>query len=503
MVVEDAVDDIIRAARTVIDRYALLPAGDIVVVGVSGGADSLVLLRVLMVLADGYGVHLLAGHLEHGIRGQESLDDAAAVQGLCAAWGVPLRVEHRDVPAAARARRLSVEEAARQERYRFLGGLARSVGGHTVAVAHHADDQVETVLMHLLRGSGLAGLRGMRPLSWLDELHLGEGPEPRAAGCERVRLIRPLLAVPRRAIEACCRAQGWLPRLDRTNLDTTYARNRLRHELIPLLETYNPNIREVLCHTAEALAGDYDVLREHLAEVWPVVVRDETAERIVFDLAGLRALPDGSARSVLREGVRRLRWSLRNVGWVHVEDALQVVRRGQTGAAATLPGGLLLRLEYEDAVLAAVGVVPPSAAHVPLLGVGERASVACTGVTPFGDGWELVLQATEREALCAGWDTAPHPLRAYLDAGRMTRPLLLRARQPGDVLEPLGMGGKRQRLADLMINVKIPRAERDRVPLLMCGEDLVWVIGWRLDERFAVKADTRRVLVADVRRTGA
>ncbi len=492
-------DDVIRVVRATIDDHELLIAGDIVVVGVSGGADSLVLLRVLMGLADEYGVRLLVGHLEHGIRGVESVEDAEAVRALCEAWGVPVRVERRDVPAVAAARRLSLEEAARQERYAFLGGLARSVGGRTVAVAHHADDQVETLLMHLLRGSGLGGLRGMRPLSWLDELHLGEEPEAWLHG-PRVRLIRPLLCVSRSAIEGWCHAEGLQPRFDRSNLDTTYTRNRLRRELIPLLETYNPNVRAVLQHTAEAIAGDYEVVRERLAEVWPQVVRSESAGAIVFDLAALRTLPDGPARSVLREGIHRLRWSLRNVGWIHVDDALRVVRHGQTGAAATLPGGLMLRLGYSEATLADEAAVPAVAARGSRLAPGTVLPVAVPGVTPFGDGWELAIDVVAREELPAGWDGVPHPLRAYLEAERLAGPLALRTRLPGDAFEPLGMGGRRQRLSDLMINVKIPRAERDSVPLLVYGVDIVWVVGWRLNERFAVQADARRTLVAEVRR---
>lgn len=494
-------NEIIRAVRETVTEHGLLIAGDTVVVGVSGGADSLVLLHVLACLGEEFGVRLAVGHLEHGIRGPESLADAEYVREIGKAWGVPVTVAHRDVPALARARGLALEEAARQERYRFLAVLARSLGGRTVAVAHHGDDQVETVLMHLLRGAGLGGLRGMRPLSWLDELRLGEEPEAPPAAGDRIRLIRPLLGVERAAIEEYCRAEGLRPRFDRSNLDTTYFRNRLRHELIPILETYNPNVRAVLRRTAEAVAGDYALLREHLAVAWPGLVRAESSEAIIFDLEALRGLPDGLLRSALREGIHRLRWSLRNIGWVHVDDAVRVVRRGQTGAAATLPGGLLLRLGYDDAALAAADR-PPAPSGGPRL-EGAPREVAVPGCTPLGAEWELVIREVARGDLPHDWDVAPHPLVAYLDADRLAQPLALRSRRPGDWLMPLGMGGRRQRLADLMINVKIPRAERDGTPLLVGGEEIAWVVGWRTDTRSAVREGTRRILVAEVRRRRA
>ena len=248
--------DIVGAVRDTIERHGLLPAGEPVVVGVSGGPDSLALLHILRRLAPDYRVALHVGHLEHGIRGEASREDAAFVRAIAEAWGLPVTVAARDVPAIARERGLAIEEAARQERYRFLGELARSIGGTTVAVAHHADDQVETVLMHLLRGAGLSGLRGMRPLSRLDALRFGDdedlAPEDKNDG---IRLARPLLYVERAAIEAYCEAQGLRPRFDRSNLDTTYFRNRLRLELIPYLEAFNPNVRQVIRRTAEVLAA--------------------------------------------------------------------------------------------------------------------------------------------------------------------------------------------------------------------------------------------------------
>ncbi|HHX44464.1 MAG TPA: tRNA lysidine(34) synthetase TilS [Chloroflexi bacterium] len=482
-----------RAVRETIERHSLLPVGETVILGVSGGADSLAMLHLLSRLAPAYDVTLHVGHLNHRLRGAEAEADAAFVAAMCAEWGIPYTVESADVAAVAGERGLAIEETARQVRYAFLARLARALGARTVAVAHNADDQVETVLMHLLRGAGLAGLRGMRPLSRLEELRLGD-PASHDVAEGSIRLIRPLLEVPRAAIEAYCRAHGLEPRYDLSNLDRTYYRNRLRYELVPYLETYNPNVRQVIQRMAEALAGDYELLRQQLLEVWPHVVRHASDEAITFDLAALRDLSIGLQRSVLREAVHRLRRSLRNINWVHIDDAVRVLNDGSTGAAATLPRGLLLTIDYDVATLAPAGYTPPRA-NVPR--ITRRIALPASGTIPLEGGWALTIERLPREALPADWRTNPDPYVAYLDAARCAGPLELRPRREGDWFIPLGLG-HRQRVRELMINAKVPRDVRDTLPLLLCGADIAWVVGLRIDERFAVTAGTTTVLVVRV-----
>lgn len=488
----------VRAAvRRAIARHALLLPGDVVVLGVSGGPDSLCLLHLWRNLAAGCDARLHVGHLHHGLRGADADADAAFVEKLCRDWGVDCTVERADVRALARRRHLTIEEAARQARYAFLARLAHRVGADTVAVAHNADDQVETVLMHLLRGSGLAGLRGMLPVSRLAALCL-EGAEDEQASAAALRLVRPLLAVPRADIEAYCREQGLAPRFDLSNLDQTYYRNRLRHELVPLLETYNPAVRQVLTRTAEVLAGDYELLREQLDVAWERVVRSATGEAVVYDLAGLRAAPLAVQRSLLRRGVERLRRSLRNIALVHIENALDVLREGHAGAAATLPGGLLLRLGYDDATLAGVAYERPDGSE-PRLGF-EPLQVPLPGsVTLPDERWRVVTRLVDRGTLPVDWALNCDRYRAYLTADKLDAPLALRGRRSGDWFRPLGMGG-RQTVHAAMVNWKVPRAERARVPLLTCGDSIVWVVGYRLDERYAVGDATTQVAVIQCER---
>ena len=260
---------LMQTVRSTFQRYHLIDPGQALVVGVSGGPDSLCLLHVLRELAPDLALRLHVAHLHHGLRGVDADADAAFVQETAVAWGLPVTIEHADVAALAQQTGMSLEEAARHARYSFLARVAERNGARAIAVGHTADDQVETVLMHFLRGSGLAGLRGMQPVSdfgfWM------RGAEPAAAIGGAV-LLRPMLSVSRAEILDYCADHGLTPRFDRSNEDTTFFRNRLRHELLPLLETYNPQIRRILLNSATVLADDYEHLRGQLQAAWSQVI---------------------------------------------------------------------------------------------------------------------------------------------------------------------------------------------------------------------------------------
>jgi tRNA(Ile)-lysidine synthase len=494
--------DLLRQVRRTIETYSLIAAGGALVVGVSGGPDSLCLLHVLRRLAPVYGLQLHAAHLHHGLRGAEAEADANFVRDLAAAWGLPVTIEKLDVPALARDEGLAFEEAARLVRYDFLARTATAVGARTIAVGHNADDQAETVLMHFLRGSGLAGLRGMLPRMSLGSYRLlsAPRPDPRAGTGAEVEtasldLIRPLLEVTRAGIEAYCVEQGLRPRLDHSNLDTTYFRNWLRLKAIPLLEEHNPRLRAVLGRTARVLAGDYELLHDLLEEVWPRIVAWESEGEIACDLAAWRALPIGLQRSILREAVHRLRRSLRNISFVHVEKALEVAREGVTGDRATLPEGLMLTVGYERLRIASEAQTQPLPDWPLLPPASAPLTVAIPGCTPLPDsGWVLEAALLPRASLPRGWEDNPDPWCAYLDAGIVIPPLRLRTRQPGDRFRPLGMRGLSPKLADFLTNQKVPRVARDRLPLLVAAWGIAWVAGVRPDERAKVTESTADVL---------
>lgn len=538
-----------------IGQHDLLPSGSTVVVGVSGGADSLCLLHLLRELTPALGIRLHVAHLNHGLRGVEADADAAFVAGLAAQWGLPCTVGRAEVAALAAAPGVSLEEAARHARYRFLAGVAAEVGAGVVAVGHNADDQAETVLMHFLRGSGVAGLRGMlpkvslaayrltqhaagsilsgagvgpsaeskdvlsgvegdavqtedrsapfdsrlppsaqgAPLECFDAVWRPEGDDNFAQGIDSsvspCLLVRPLLNIPRAEIEAYCAQHGLAPRFDRSNEDTTLFRNRLRHELLPLLATYNPNIRAILTHTAEALAGDYEVLREQTLAAWARISLLAGPGEVRFDLARWRALPVGLQRATVREAVAQLRRHLRDIGWEHVEAAVRLARRGATGQAATLPAGLVLTLSYGVLRVAEEGAAWP----VDVPQVAGPVALGAERRVDLGHGWRVHAVRCARSELPADFAANPDPWAAWLDADAVGPALQLRPRTPGDRFRPQGMGGHEVRVNEFMINAKTPRAARAGWPLLVGRFGIAWLPGLRLDERAAIGPATRWV----------
>ena len=485
----------LEQVRATIRRHSLLAAGETVVVGVSGGPDSLCLLHVLSCLRSEVDLALHVAHLDHGLRGAESEADAGYVASVAEGWGLPCTVERVDVPALAREGRLAVEEAARRARYAFLARVAGAVGSRTIAVGHNADDQAETVLMHWLRGSGLAGLRGMQPRTRLGDYRLLEGPAGPLPVPSDLWLVRPLLEVTRADILAYCSSQGLEPRFDRSNLDTTYFRNWLRLTVIPLLAQHNPRIQDVIRRSARVFTDDYALLRLLLDDAWPAIVQEEAPGRIAFDLAVWRALPTSLQRSTLREAIHRLRRSLRDIAFVHIEDALEVARDGPAGQQATLPQGLVLTVGYDRLMVAGVDSSEALPDWPLLAAEGEPLRVSVPGCTPLPESeWELEAELVDRSGLPSDWDANPDPWLAYLDGSAVAGPLWLRTRRQGDRFRPMGMRGH-VALSNFLTNQKAPRRARCRLPLLVDENGILWVCGQRPDERARVREGTGQVLV--------
>ena len=530
--------DLAATVRQFIRRYELFRPDEAVVVGVSGGPDSLCLLHLLHALAGEMALRLHVAHLNHGLRGAEADADAEFVAGFAAGLGLPCTIGRADVQALSASAGLSLEEAARQARYRFLAEVARAAGASTIAVGHNADDQAETVLMHFLRGSGLSGLRGMLPKTPLGEYRLADAEQRQDGGSYCI--VRPLLAIPRRDIALYCAEHGLQPRFDLSNEDTTFFRNRLRHELLPILERYNPAIREILTHTAAVLAGDHQIVRAAIEEAWSRLARVAPASEggeVYFDLAGWRALPLGLQRGLLREAIHRLRASLRNINWVHVERALWLCREGTTGQKATLAAGLEVEIGYQALRIGPEGA-PPAAADWSAPGLAPRPPqvlgaggteaagdwsapglaprspqvwgaggagaaapflagprrLAVPGRTDLGEGWRAEIAAAGRSALPADLTTAD-PWTAFLDARAVGAELTLRPRLPGDRFQPQGMAGHGMKLNEFMINVKLPKALRERWPLLIGAGGIAWVCGLRVAAWAAVTAHTEAVWI--------
>lgn len=445
-------------------------------VGVSGGPDSLALLHVLREA----GWPLLVCHFNHRLRPESDLD-AAHVQKIAEGLGLPFVTDAADVAAYALAQRLSIEEAARELRYRFLFRAAREAAAGAVAVGHTADDQAETVLMHFLRGAGLPGLKGMPPRVILPVFDA------------EIPLVRPLLGWTRAQTEAYCRQHNLPSLTDSSNADTTYLRNRLRHELLPLLEAYNPKIRQTLAKTALVLQGDDELLAEQAALAWKEALRAVGSRFVAFSLPQLRQMSPALRRSLFRRAAFTLKPRLRDVDFDALERASTLKAADLTGGLRTVPEGEILYLTDDE-----------SALPVDYPQVSSQYSVVSGQSIPFGNQW--VLQSEIRPAGGSlsnpeHWLLNTDPWSAYLDADLTGNRLTVRPFRPGDRFEPLGMPGQTMKLSDLFINLKIPKRFRKNWPVLCVQDEIAWVPGLRLGHRCRCTDSTRRVLVLRLARS--
>jgi tRNA(Ile)-lysidine synthase len=458
-----------------IEAQRLLPAGECVVVGVSGGADSTALLLLLTRLAPRLGITERAAYFDHQLRGKKaSNEERETVARLTNALGVPLTVGSGDVRAYARQKRLGIEEAARELRYRFLADAARDVGARTVAVGHTADDQIETVLLHILRGSGLTGLAGMLPRS----------PWPvAAAGRPEVTLVRPLLEVRRAETESYCREMGREPLEDATNRSPRYKRNVVRNELLPLLRAHVPSIDASLLRLAQTAATERRALEETAERALAQSATFE-GESVRLSLASLREIPAGLLPHVMRLAASKLLGDARDLGERHLQ-AMAAAAAKPAGTELDLPRGLHLRVEYGEIVLA--------------LGESTAGALAAGGVplvvpgATTADGWRI-------EASLSG-DASSLPESAWeaaLDADALAGRLRVRRRRPGDRYRPLGLVGEKK-LQDVLVDLKVPRRRRDNIPVVEDEAGIVWVAGYRIAERAKLTPSTRRVLRLSVR----
>jgi len=404
-----------------------------VLVGLSGGADSVALLDALLMLAPSRGLSVVAAHLDHGLRAGSS-EDAAFCKELCARLGVPLHVGRADVRGRARRERRGIEEAARRERYAFLRSVARQIGADTVAVAHTRDDQAETLLLRLLRGAGRSGLAAMRVRS-------GD-------------LLRPLLDVSRGEVEAHLAARGLAWREDPSNEDLSIPRNRLRHELLPYLESrFNPAARQVLARTARLLSDESELLEE-LAATIPL--EEPCAGTARIEIARLRAAPVALQRIALRRALGRV--GLAGAAERHVEKIRALVsRQDASGRRLPLPGGREAVVSFGSLRLGARQTAPQAFTR-PLEVPGEVA---------LPDGGRIV----------AAPGVAAEARRGVLVAAPAGG-LEVRTRRPGDRLK---VRGRDVSLSRFLMERRVDVAVRAALPLVACGSRVVWVPGQPVD----------------------
>jgi tRNA(Ile)-lysidine synthase len=399
----------LRKVKATISRYEMFEPGDLVVVAVSGGPDSVCLLHILHSLKEKLGISLLAAHYDHGLRPGEDASETRFVTSLAESLRVPFETEK--ARSLIRRRTSSLEEAARNARYRFLERVRREHDAQKIALAHQLNDQAETILMRLLRGSGPSGLGGIPP-------------------CRDQAIVRPLIEISRKEVEAYIKTKGLSYVIDSSNLQVSFLRNRIRLELVPLLEQYQPHLAERLAETAEILRTEDEYL-EQIAAAWVDGESKISPDgKVSVALRSFLELPLSLKRRGVRQLIKRVKKDLRRVGSEHVRSVLAMAEAEKPQAALDLPGKLCVQRTYDRLVFRSSSPKQDS---------GFTCVIRKPGVFP--------LPKTAR-TLTLEETTVPKSLRmktarwtVYVDAEKLRYPLRVRTFRPGDRFVPLGMKG--------------------------------------------------------------
>jgi tRNA(Ile)-lysidine synthase len=441
-----------------------------VLAGISGGPDSLCLLHLLHQC----GINTIAAHLDHSLR-PTSAKEADYVAKLCADACIPL-VRHRvDATEYSARNHLAIEEGARILRYEFLFREAEEAGAQAVLVAHHADDQVETVLMHLMRGSGLSGLAGMRMVLV---------PNPWSG---TIPLVRPLLFTWREEIEEYCRIHQLEPVQDDSNLDTRYYRNRIRHELIPVLKTYNPLVKERLQKMSSVVGQEDELLRLLTDQAWTDVLLQQADRFIELRREEMRVLHPALMRRVMRKAILMLNRSLRDIEFDCVERGVGFILKSNRSNQEVLCAGISifnylrdrLLIAFDDDRLDDLWPQMPSNPGIPLPEEGE---------VRINAQWVIQIETTVEKQ--PGKDA----FSCLVDAGKLMGELKVDTARPGERFMPYGMNGKTKKLGDFWTSEGLPARARKLWPLVYSGSEIIWVPGFRIAEPVKVTAKSQKVL---------
>ncbi len=439
-------ENLVLTAKNTILEYGLIPWGCGVLAGVSGGADSVALLCALRELSKELGFELYAAHLNHGIRGEEAAKDAEYVKTLCHKLDVPLYEERLDIPAIAAGEGKTLEQAAREQRYAFFDRALKQFSAERIAVAHHMEDQAESIMLHLIRGSGLKGLTGMKHM--------------------RGNIIRPFLNLHRRDIEEYLAKMGIAYRTDSTNLDRDASRNRLRLDVMPYIaEHINPAVTDALCSMAELLSEDESYLAK---EAEAALDRAKTEKG--YDRAMLAELPLPIKSRAVRMAVERA-GVYSDIDRIHVEKIMELLS-ARTGASLDLPH-IAAWVSYGDICFGRRA--EKQAWETPFVFPGETAF----------EGGLFFADAVEDGIIKSN-------IIGFMDVDSLPRGLVVRPRREGDVFRPYGAPGSKK-LKAVFIDKKIPRQQREK-PGIFAGNELLFMEGLGISDKVKVTADTRRVL---------
>ncbi|HXX80810.1 MAG TPA: tRNA lysidine(34) synthetase TilS, partial [Thermodesulfovibrionales bacterium] len=444
----------LEKVKATIAKHSMLSAGETVLVGLSGGPDSVCLLSVLNALKDELNLKLHAIYVDHGLRPDETPHEIEFCRKLCEEMSIPFVTRAIDVKSYAKEQGMNMQEAARELRYRIFDEMFHEIKADRIALGHTADDQMETFFLRFLRGSGPGGLAGIPPV--------------------RAKIIRPLIEVERQDIEEFLKVQGISYVVDSSNLKEDYFRNRLRLTLLQEFKRLNPRIAQTVSRTMDILREEERYFEIAVTRALMKLISRKTDFRIELFLAPMESMDRVILRRVLRRAIEQTK-GLRGMGFQHIEDVMELVRKGKPGDRLFLPKGLRVVKNY--ATLIMTSEIPQRiealTLNVPGQAVMENIKAVLNAsleerVDGYGDGKNVVVFDTDKTGTT----------------------LMVRPREKGDFFYPMGFG-QRKKLQDFFVDMKVPRDERDAIPLVLSGNDIVWIAGFRADERFKVTEGTK------------
>ena len=446
------------------EKHRMIEKNEGIVIGVSGGPDSVCLLHLFWSIQKEYGLKLYAVHLNHQFRGPEADEDEEYVQNICRSLQIPVFVFSKDVTVYAVEHGLSDEEAGRELRYHCFYEVLKKQDAKKIAVAQNMNDQAETVLMRLMRGAGIEGLSAMEYK-------------------RNNTVIRPLLDIERQEIENYCEIHKLFPRIDKTNLQTVYTRNKIRLELIPYMEKYfNKNIKATLCRTAKLLREDSEFINSIANETYHKIVR-KTEKGLLISREGLMRQHHAIIKRVLRHGIKNLLGILKNVESKHIDNIIDFMGKGQVGSEINLPNGIVALLDYENLML--------------LYGPKRRQPQNFEYDVVIGESIHvkelnsIIISRTMDISQAEDIKSSRH--KEYFDFGKINKGMIIRNRRSGDRFTPLGMTGTKK-LKSFFIDEKVSREERDRIPLICDADEIMWIIGYRVSNKYKIDQDTKTVV---------
>ena len=464
-------NDIQLRVRHFFERHGL--AGSKLVVAVSGGPDSVCLLHVLTSLKNKLGLDLHVAHLDHCLRGEESSADAEYLRMLAERLELRATLGQADIKAFLKSNKMTLEEAAREVRYSFLADVCKEVGASYVVTGHTQNDNVETILLHIVRGSGTRGLVGLRPLT------------PRIIGGGKITIARPMLDITKRETVDYCQQLGLEPRLDASNLELSPLRNKIRLKLLPLLAGYNSNIAASLLRLSASAGDELEYLDGQVAELWKKVAKME-GHVITLDKKALKGVHPALLCHLLRCCLERLVGSLKDIESRHIED-MQSLLEKPPGRRIDLPYGLVFMVGYDSYWLGKEGDLPS-----PFPPLDGEYLLTIPRITEL-PGWWVDAR------IVPAFDSDDNPLVAYMDVDAVDKNLSVRTWKRGDRFQPLGMGCEKK-LGGFMIGARIPRLWRHNIPVVVSSRGIVWLVGYRLDERVKVTSKTKTVVRLEFKR---